>query len=346
MLVMKLRKILLLSRLAVVAAAALLAACSGLPQEGELSLSVLGLPEKEDQSVNLELGQVLYKGEVSEVSSERVRIDDLEFLVDDQTNLPAGLAVGSLVEVRAIALPDRTRYAVEVRLSDNNHTEESGSRVLGQGGFEYYGVVQSVEPGMWQVSDQPVQIDPDAKIEQGIAVGDIVKVKGMIVAGVLVGHEIEREDDKDFADDLPSAIGTPSPGSTATAKVTLIAATSAATRPAPSVFPLDDETEIFGVIEAINGSTWVINGQTITVGPGTEIKGTLLQVGDQVKVHFIALSDGTLRAHEIEKEDKPDSSDKSSDDSDQYRSSEADDDSSKGYNDDESDDSDDDENDD
>lgn len=337
----KLRKILYLSRLAAVAAAALLAACSGLPQEGEFSLSALGSSEKEGQSANLELGQVLYKGEVSEISSERLRIGGLEFLVDDQTNLPADLAVGSLVEVRAIALPDRTRYAVEVRLSDDDHAEESGSRVLGQGGFEYFGVVQAIEPGMWQVSDQPVQIDPGAKIEQGVAVGDIVKVKGVIVAGVLVGREIEREDDKDLADDLPAATGTPSPGSTATANATQVAATSAAAQPAPSMFPLGGEIEIFGVIEAINGSAWVINGQTITVGPGTEIKGPL-QVGDRVKVHLTALSDGTLRAREIEKEDRLDSSGKGSDDSGKRGSSEMDDDSSKGSDDDQSNDDEDD----
>ncbi len=65
---------------------------------------------------------------------------------------------------------------------------------------------------------------------------------------------------------------------------------------------LDDRqngaVEFFGTIQAIEGSTWTISGQVITVQPGSEIKGTLA-VGDLVKVHAFRAADGSLVLREI-----------------------------------------------
>lgn len=56
--------------------------------------------------------------------------------------------------------------------------------------------------------------------------------------------------------------------------------------------------EFFGTIQAIEGSTWTISGQVVTVQPGSEIKGSLA-VGDLVKVHAFRAADGSLVLREI-----------------------------------------------
>lgn len=62
------------------------------------------------------------------------------------------------------------------------------------------------------------------------------------------------------------------------------------------------EVEFTGVISAMNEGSWVVDGQTVKVGPGTEIKGPLA-VGDVVKVHARLDSDGGLVARELEASD-------------------------------------------
>jgi len=59
------------------------------------------------------------------------------------------------------------------------------------------------------------------------------------------------------------------------------------------------EVEFTGVISAMDEGSWVVDGQTVKVGPGTEVEGTL-NAGDVVKVHARVDSDGGLVAREIE----------------------------------------------
>ena len=61
-----------------------------------------------------------------------------------------------------------------------------------------------------------------------------------------------------------------------------------------------DEVELIGTVESITPEAWTINGKEVFVTPQTEIKDTLLSVGDMVKVHVMVASDGTLTAREIE----------------------------------------------
>lgn len=60
----------------------------------------------------------------------------------------------------------------------------------------------------------------------------------------------------------------------------------------------NSQVEFYGKIQAISGVTWTISGQTVTVNPGAEIKGSLV-VGDLVKVHAFRSADGALIAREI-----------------------------------------------
>jgi hypothetical protein len=59
------------------------------------------------------------------------------------------------------------------------------------------------------------------------------------------------------------------------------------------------EVEFTGVLESMNGSTWVVGGRTLTVPASAEIKGTLA-VGQVIKVHATLADDGSLSLREAE----------------------------------------------
>ena len=59
------------------------------------------------------------------------------------------------------------------------------------------------------------------------------------------------------------------------------------------------DSELTGVVESIDGDTWVIDGVTVKVSEGTEINGDP-SVGSTVIVHVSLDAEGTLIAIEIE----------------------------------------------
>ena len=63
-----------------------------------------------------------------------------------------------------------------------------------------------------------------------------------------------------------------------------------------------------GTIESINGTQWVVNGQTITVDPSVAGNGTF-NVGDVVKVEVKVAQDGTLTLTSVEIPSQTDLSD-------------------------------------
>jgi hypothetical protein len=64
--------------------------------------------------------------------------------------------------------------------------------------------------------------------------------------------------------------------------------------------PTGVEQEIYGVVEALSDTSVTVNGVTYTIASFTEFK-TIIAVGDQVKLHVIAASDGSLVVREIER---------------------------------------------
>jgi len=63
--------------------------------------------------------------------------------------------------------------------------------------------------------------------------------------------------------------------------------------------PQASPVEFTGVIEAINGDQWSINGQTITVDPAVVRNGPF-NVGDTVKVEVNVQSDGSVVVNRVE----------------------------------------------
>jgi hypothetical protein len=90
--------------------------------------------------------------------------------VDALTDIDPGIQIGDVVEVRGGIGPDGTLWAARIRL----FSDETGWP------FEFVGVVQALTDTVWTVSGISLTVDADTQIEAGIAVGDVVRVRGRL----------------------------------------------------------------------------------------------------------------------------------------------------------------------
>ncbi len=127
--------------------------------------------------------------------------------------------------------------------------------------FEFVGLVETMTANLWTVSGEQVQVDLTTVIDSGIAAGALVDVKGTVVAGQMLADTIELKEN------LPGSVGT--------------------------------EVELFGTVDSITGSVYMIGGKTVNTDALTELVGTIV-VGNFVKVHASLNADGTYLAREIE----------------------------------------------
>jgi uncharacterized OB-fold protein len=137
---------------------------------------------------------------------------------------------------------------------------------------EFTGVVDSIAADQWVVSGQALLITPQTVIDGSIGIGNNVKVYATVTAdGAVTADKIE----------LPIA-----DSSTAVPQST------------PGSFD-DNGDEFTGIVEAINGDSWMVSGQTFAFTSQTEVKDNIV-VGDMVKVHYLKNADGSMTATEIE----------------------------------------------
>jgi hypothetical protein len=59
------------------------------------------------------------------------------------------------------------------------------------------------------------------------------------------------------------------------------------------------EIMLTGVIDAMDGATWIISGQTVSVDPALVAAGTFV-IGDTIKVEALLQPDGSLNAKSVE----------------------------------------------
>lgn len=126
--------------------------------------------------------------------------------------------------------------------------------------FTLTGPVDSIGDESWIVAGQAISLTADTAVDEGIELGDTVRVTGLIQlpGGHLVAGTIELviEDDG-----LPF--------------------------------------EFAGIVQSISDEKWTISGITIVVNEETQIEDGI-DVGDTVRVEGIILADNTWLAHEID----------------------------------------------
>lgn len=170
--------------------------------------------------------------------------------VTADTAVDEGIAMGDTVRVRGDILPgDGTLVAVTIELL----------AVPDELPFEFVGVVQVQADAEWTISGIAIQIDAGTQIEEGIGVGDTVKVEGVILPD---NTWLARE-------------------------ITLVS-------PDNATFTITGE--LFSM------SPWNVAGVPFTVADWTQIEPGL-EIGDLVRVTGIILPDGAWVAAEIVKLD-------------------------------------------
>jgi len=224
-----------------------------------------------------QLGEVTFKGIIEEMLGDSYVISGLTFRFDMQTMITPGLAVGDAVKVKALLLPDQTRYALSIQ-RDYSGSSDSDPK------FEFYGIVESAGSPSWLVSGEAVQVDESTLIETGVDIGSLVEVEGRIVRSSLLARDIHLEDrnEKDEDDRFEEKTSEDNNHDDFELK--------------------EGKLEFTGVVQSISGDLWVIDGYRIAVGPETEVKGNP-QPGDLVKVEAFLQFDGiNYLADEIEAE--------------------------------------------
>ena len=179
------------------------------------------------------LESVAFNGVVEAVAADSYTVDGLVVRVDDRSQVAANLNVGAVVQVSALLLPDRSRYALSI--------QPQAAGAVNTAEFKIYGLVQGIADGNWQVSGQTILVDASTQIEAGIALGDWVEVEGFLLNGSLSAAKISRED---------RGGATPVPGQTPGVLPTGY--------PAPVQTPGGSEVEFYGVVASITGDTWMI----------------------------------------------------------------------------------------
>jgi hypothetical protein len=186
-----------------------------------------------------------------------VTIAGQEIVVGEETEVDEGIQVGDRVRAEGVIDENGNLLAESIRL-----IEEQGLR------FSFVGVVQEIADTAWVVSGVPIAVDQATEIDEGLAVGDVVRVRGVFLEGgdgTWLAYSIQR----------------------------------VAPREADTVHPF----EFVGLVGSID--PWVVSGIEIETRVWTEIKGEI-ELGDRVKVEGRILPDGTWLADEIKLADEDD----------------------------------------
>ncbi len=181
-------------------------------------------------------------------------------------------AVGAYVEVEGNLLPSGAVDAYEIEVKSGSG---GGAPIAPQ--VKFYGTVQSLPAGLigtWTVDGRTVNVTPGTRIKQKrgpAAVGAYVEVKGtQQPSGAVDAYEIE----------VKSGSG----GGGA---------------------PVGSQVKFYGTVQSLPAGligTWMVDGRTVNVTPGTQIKQKRgpAAVGAFVEVKGVMQTDGSVNAFKIE----------------------------------------------
>jgi hypothetical protein len=227
--------------------------------------------------------------------------------VTETTTIDGNIEIGDIVRVHGIFLEDNTLLAHTIDLVDDENP------------FEFVGIVQTIGEAAWTVSGVEVAVDADTEIEEGIVVGDVVKVEGVILPdNTWLAREIKLEEEEaDF--EFTGIVDSLDPWSVAGISFDVDDFTEIdedievgslvhvegqilenGIWLATEIRLLDDDNITIQFIGTVNSiDPWVVNGLALVVDEATEIDEDI-EVGDLVRVTAVIQADGTLLATEIE----------------------------------------------
>jgi hypothetical protein len=232
-------------------------------------------------------------------------------VVDDETDVEAGIENGDWVSVEGVILPGGTLLAERISLVEEG---------LGLP-FDFVGVVQDVITDTWTVSGVTIVVDDETEIAEGLVVGDVVRVRGWILDDeTWLARSIEQVEEEKREFEFTGYVESISPWivSGIAFETNEWTAIEAGIGPgdrvrveghiledgawlAAEIERLDDEEEALYVVfvGTVTGTEpWLVSGISLVVNDETVIKGEV-GVGDLVRVKARILADGTWLAREI-----------------------------------------------
>ncbi len=205
-------------------------------------------------------GEVELRGILSAINGDTWVVNGVNVIVGPRTEIKGNPRVGGQVKVEGQLQANGSVLAREITGIGLNPTQSSRP----ERGAEIRGLIRAMNGNTWTVEGFTVIISDTTEVKGTPMVGSPVKIAGTLQAdGSLLAREVkvlEREGTR-----------TPEAG----------------------------KVEFRGLLRAINGDTWIIDGVTVIISRRTEIKGNPA-VGDVVKVEGQRQGDGTVAAREIE----------------------------------------------
>ena len=184
-------------------------------------------------------------GEVQAINETQWTVNGQTIAITELTETDEGIEVGDLVRVEGIILANGSLQAEKIRLLED----------LPGIPFDFTGVVRQIGDKEWLISHVPVAVDENTVIDEGLLVGDTVRVQGWTLKdGTWLASSITY-----FVDES-------------------------------SAF------EFVGLLESMD--PWIVAGLPFEVREWTEIDEDLL-VGDLVQVSGQIQPDGTWVAAEV-----------------------------------------------
>jgi NDP-sugar pyrophosphorylase family protein len=268
-----------------------------------------------DQSPSQPVFRVTGEGEVTQTGTTWT-IAGQDFETHDGTVIIGNPQVGDWVSVAGHLLADGTRVADRIALLRRSPVNR----------FTIIGEVEAIEDTAWTVAGQTITVNEETAIEEGVEIGDVVRVEGVLLEdGTLLAERIrlvEEEPGLPFhfvgvlqgIDDEAWAISGISITVNADTELDedLVVGDVVEVRGwileddnwlARSIKRLEEQERRFeftGYVDSID--PWVVSGIAFETRDWTEIE-TGIEVGDAVKVEGRILEDGTWVAVEIKRLD-------------------------------------------
>jgi hypothetical protein len=278
--------------------------------------------------------QVEFQGRIEGIWDERWSVAGIVVIVTDETRVTGYPAPGQVAQVFGQSQTDGTVLASEITVITSDSTPTPTATVSSPtltliptqtarplptlrasptseqlAEIEFTGVVESISMSVWRISGQVVNVNSETDLRNNPQVGQTVEVRAVRgTDGTLIARRIEAR----ISSSGPSPSNTPEPtqssgssgplpSNTPQPQNTQSSGSGGESGPSPSNTPDPEEVRFEGTLESINGNTWTVAGQAVTVTGSTEIKDNP-QVGDRVKVRAYRQPDGSLVATRIEKD--------------------------------------------
>ncbi len=256
--------------------------------------------------------QFTLTGEVQEIGDDSWTIAGQTITVSDSTFVDNTLVVGDIARVEGLILENGNLQAVRITAVP----DESGLP------FDFTGVVETISPESWTISGMTVKITENTLLEEGLVVGDTVRVSGKILEdGTWEASRIVRALQGDSTFEFTGKVEDKDPWKVAgitfeTREWTQIddgIGTGDLVRVQGRILEegtwlaysieLVEEGEgtnpiIILIGRVISVDPWVVNGFPLNVTDDTDIQGTITP-GMIVRVEILLLPDGTWQVLSI-----------------------------------------------